>query len=510
MLKQVLLGAALVAALGIPGPGAAAEGDAAALLAKHRAYVGWAAGDKAVPSLRETGTASRDGHPVAAIAALRYGVAYRNVYRRPNGIESDDGFTGSVFWTSNANGFTVRPVGEVVRYLADEAALFGELSAAYAGSLLRHETLDGADAAVVRLAPEVGFPIDVWIDPATGAYRRAVIDPGGKYETAFNGLGYKEAAGKRYLAAWHYGSSKTIYRYDEIEAGAALQPDQLRPPKQTASWSFTPGSAKVELTNDTFPRIYVEATMNGVKGKFIFDTGAGATALTDSYARRIGAKRVGRTTISGIGGDAGANLYRIDAIGVGPSTLHDVVASSGLVEDWFREEGVDGLIGFDLLAGAIVELDLDGKQLRILDPAKVEPDQSRGITVHADLSTNQIRVPMRLNGKFDVIATLDSGNPINVLFSRDLVSREHMVFFSDPGQLGSTRVGGGVAGAEIEHCGRLDSLALGPIQYRPVPACDSPSFGRNEVLVGLDFMKAFNYVFDYPDGIIVMEPRKNP
>jgi len=27
-------------------------------------------------------------------------------------------------------------------------------------------------------------------------------------------------------------------------------------------------------------------------------------------------------------------------------------------------------------------------------------------------------------------------------------------------------------------------------------------------LVGLDFMKAFNYVFDYPDGIIVMIPRK--
>jgi hypothetical protein len=31
---------------------------------------------------------------------------------------------------------------------------------------------------------------------------------------------------------------------------------------------------------------------------------------------------------------------------------------------------------------------------------------------------------------------------------------------------------------------------------------------RNDILVGLDFMKAFNYVFDYPDGIIVMIPRK--
>ncbi len=40
-------------------------------------------------------------------------------------------------------------------------------------------------------------------------------------------------------------------------------------------------------------------------------------------------------------------------------------------------------------------------------------------------------------------------------------------------------------------------------------ACDSPSFARNEILVGLDFMHAFNFVFDYPDGLIVMIPRKH-
>ncbi len=83
-----------------------------------------------------------------------------------------------------------------------------------------------------------------------------------------------------------------------------------------------------------------------------------------------------------------------------------------------------------------------------------------------------------------------------------------MPFLVDPDQLGSTRYSGGIGGLEIERCGRLSSLKLGPINYRPVPACDSPSFARNEILVGLDFMKAFNYVFDYPDGIVVMRPRK--
>jgi hypothetical protein len=68
---------------------------------------------------------------------------------------------------------------------------------------------------------------------------------------------------------------------------------------------------------------------------------------------------------------------------------------------------------------------------------------------------------------------------------------------------------GGVGGSEEWHCGKLKSLALGPVRYQTPAACDSPSFARNEILVGLDFMRAFNYVFDYPDGLVVMMPRKN-
>lgn len=510
---QAAVAAAILVTAIVPRPaiGASEAIDAAALLGKHKAYVGWAIGDGVVKTLRAEGRGVRDGKTQATLTELRYGVAFRETYRDSDGTEGNDGFTGSLFWTSNENGFTVRAIGEIVRYLADEQALFGERVSDYPGSVVRHETVDGIDTVLVRVTPQVGFPMNVWIDPATGAYKRAVIDPDGKYETTFNGLGYTEVSGKRFLTSWHYGRSRTNYSYEKIEVNPAIEAGALHPPPQTATWSFGDGTAPVELTKDTFPRILVDATMNGVKGKFILDTGAGETALIDSFARKIGAKRVGSTRIGGIAGSAAAGEYTIASTTIGPATLHDLHAISGVDEDSFKEEGAVGLIGFDLLAGAIVELDLDRGTLRIMDPTKMQPDQSQGLVVHADLSDHHIRVPMKLNGKYDVIATLDSGNPINVLFSRDLIEREHLVFFSDPSQLGSTQYGGGVTkGEEIEHCGRLNSLSLGPIVYRPVPACDSPSFGRNEILVGLDFMKAFNYVFDYPDGIIVMSPRKNP
>lgn len=497
---------------GLAGSARAAGDDTAgALLAKHKAYVGWAIGDGVVKTLRAQGHGVRDGKTTATLSELRYGVAYRDTYAATDGLERNDGFTGSLFWTSNQNGFTVRGIGEIVRYLADEQALFGERVSDYPGTVVRHEAVEGVDTVLVHVTPQVGFPMNVWVDPATGAYKRAVIDPDGKYETTFNGLGYTEASGMRFLTSWRYGRSRTSYAYDKIEVNPAIEPDALRPPPQIATWSFGEGTTPVELTKDAFPRLMIDATMNGIKGKFILDTGAGATALTDSFARRIGAKRAGSTQIDGIAGSSAAGVYTIATTTIGPATLHDLHAISGIVEDSFKEEGAVGLIGFDMLAGAIVELDLDRGTLRIMDPKLVQPDESRGMVVHADLSDHHIRVPMKLNGKYDVIATLDSGNPLNVLFSRDLIEREHLVFFVDPGQLGSTRYGGGVtSGEEIEHCGRLNSLSLGPVVYQPVPACDSPSFGRNEILVGLDFMKAFNYVFDYPDGIIVMSPRKSP
>ena len=484
--------------------------EAAALIAKHQAYVGWHAGDGVVKTLRKVGELRRDGKMQRTLRYELLGVAHRWTSVDKNELQSSSGFTGSVYWTSNENGFTVRPVGEVARYLYDDDVIDGELTEMLSPAMHGRATVDGTELPVVRLTGSIGFPIDVAIDPATGAFKRVVIDPDGKYETTINGIEYKETAGKRFVSSFRYGDSKSTYAFATIEPNAAITPDDLHPPKQTATWTFGQGSAPVELTQDTFPRVLVDASVNGVKARFILDTGAASTVLTDSFLRKAGAKKLGESRIAGIGGTVGANLFRVDGIEIAGSTLHNVIARSGLDEQWMAAEGVAGLIGFDLLAAAIVDLNFDAKTLTIQDPAKVEPNQSDGLVVHADLSTHHIRVPMKVNRKIDVIATLDSGNPLNVLFSRDLIRRDHLTFFVNPGELGSTRYGGGIGGLEVERCGSLDSLTMGPVEYKPVPACDSPSFGRNEVLVGLDFMKNFNYVFSYPDGIVVMRKRQNP
>jgi hypothetical protein len=492
---------------GSPSAPAVAADEAAALIAKHAAYVGWHVGDGVVKTLREAGDTTRDGKTLGTLTSLRYGHAHRDTYVTKDGIHSDSGFTGSVAWTSSENGFTIRPVGEIVRVEFAVDSLFSEATVmpAFTPAIRKNEKVDGVDCIVVRLTSATDAAIDVYVDPATGAYRRAVIDPDGKYETSFDGLDYQLVDGKRFLSAWHYGKSKTRHGYATIEVNPQIEPDALRPPKQTATWTFGDPPAQVEYSDQPAPRIYVDLFVNGVKGKFVFDTGASGTIMVDSFARRAGAKRFSTTAIGGIGGfGVKANVFRVDTIAVGGSVLHDVIVQSGLDEETFEREGAVGLIGFDVLAASVAELNLDTKTLRLMDPAKVAPDERAGMAVRVDLSDFHIRAPMRIDDRYDVIATLDSGNPNDVLISRDLITREHLDFKTQ-----SQMYIGGIGGEELVKCSRLRSIALGPVRYETPKTCASASFARNEILIGLDFMRAFNFVFDYPDGLIVMTPRKH-
>jgi predicted aspartyl protease len=512
MMHRVFLASAVAAfALAAVSPiPAAADDAAAALLAKHAAFAGWRAGDGKITSLRESGTRTFDGRITARISAFRRGPVFRVIDVEARGESFEDGFTGRVLWSSNQNGFTVQTLGEPARYVFTRNALFDEALASLAGTVVRTETIDGTPVTWVRVQPEVGVAAELAVDPATGAFKRVVLDPSGKYETRLDVLGYTDVGGgKRVMSSWRYTGGKSVYAYTTIDANVPVSDAELHPPKQTATWTFDPEvtPVTVELTQS---RILLDAVVNGVKGKFILDTGASGIAFTDTFARRAGAKRVGQTEILGIGGGATANLYSVDTIAFGKSVLHDVVVFTGLDERGSSETEIAGLIGFDLLAGAIVDLDLDAKTLRIMDTARVQPDTTKGYVVRVDLVTGTPRVAMTVAGRVPVLATLDSGNPLHVLFSQSLLSRDRVTFFSDPSSLASQLQYYGVNGSEIARCGQLQSLELGPVVYRPVPACASPSQSHNEVLVGLDFIRAFNIVFDYPEGYLVMIPRKNP
>ena len=67
-------------------------------------------------------------------------------------------------------------------------------------------TLNNADA------------IDCYIDPQTGAYVEATIDPGGSYETTFHILSYNDVLpGKKMIGSYRIDDDKSTYTFEKFE-----------------------------------------------------------------------------------------------------------------------------------------------------------------------------------------------------------------------------------------------------------------------------------------------------
>lgn len=519
-----LLFAALIAAV----PLASRADDAASLLAKHRAFVGWQFGDGTFTSLQLDGEVAKTQHdgtvkPMYTIHEIEAGVVFRtdvtDVKRRTT---YHDGFTGRIYWSTDENGFTRPELGDVQKYNLSYDLLRNEATPEMTGTLQGTAQVDGTQTQIVRVSDPKAYPLDLYIDPATGAYKRAVIDPGGTYETTVDILAYTDALpGKKVMSKVSFGEGDSTYtEYTKFQANVPVTPEEMHPPKAVAYWTFGTGApAAVRLTQY---RIYVQATINGVQGNFIFDTGAGSgILLTQNFADRAHVKADGSTVRYGIGGSANESVGHIDTMQIGDSVLHNVVVSTqDLGYHWQQERGVpyapDGIIGFSLLAGAIVTLNLDAGTMAVQDPSTTAVDQSKGLLATVDLSTGIPRLPMKIDN-VAVNASLDTGNAGMVLYSPELHSKYGVRTMVSTGLMQGTydtavySSGGhiaGIGGVSKADCGTIDNISVGPIIYANVGACQTQEWSGREILVGIDFLRHFNYIFDYPHAQIVIIPRK--
>ena len=472
------------------------DAQAQDLLAKHRTYVGWQFGDGTFSSMRITGRISDEtGKITESFEMLSKGLVYHNAYteRKLGNVTEHRGFTGNLFWSSDINGFTTPVYGDYAKYLASFTLLQQEGTTELPATFVQNKMVDGKSAGVVRVTLENGDPIDLYVDRATGAYLRATIDPDGSYETTIHILSYRDVLpGKKMIASYRIDDDKDVHTYETFEPNAAITDEQLHPPGATASWAFGgQDSFSISLTHY---RILVDASVNGVMGRFILDTGADAIVLDDRFADRANAPALrGNGEAGTMYGAVKTRVRRVDALGLGGATLHNVLVYS---ED-FRDRdyrgldrtGYDGLIGYDLFAGAVVKLDVYASKMTILDPS-TDLSAMRGLPLLVDISGGVPAVPMTLNKSIAVNALLDTGNPGIVFMSPELAKKHHLPIAS----LG---------------CGHLETLTIGPITYAGQAVCvaDFPSTG--DMLLGYDFLKHFDYVFDYPHGRLFMTPNKN-
>ncbi len=529
--------AASVALSLVPGAArsetSAVSAPAASVVAMHAAYVGHPEGvvttyryfpPEKAPAPRSTPAPDEPKIEPTQLTTYRRGALYRDVYRG-SGVTSQAGFTGRAFWTANENGYTAVAYELSARRRLTTNLVDSDQLADVPATARGAQSVGGVAVEVVRFTPPQGIPVDVAFDRATGAYVEVTFDPDKKYATRSQVVhvdGYTEAApGVRVPSGYHsgeYGGWKLTEK-----AVRAVTNEDLRGPTPTATWDFqsmdtTPIEIVAHQTQYSFlptgHAAHVHATIDGHVGTFLLDSGASSILLYRPFSDKVKVTKLGRTAFSGVnGGMMGARLARVDAIQVGKNTLKNVIVT--LAGGEFAE-GIDGILGYDFLAGALVDVDTADQTIRILDPSKMEPVVKPGAYAFTvNLASGQPEVNLKASG-VPTSAIFDTGADYLAVLSDDLQSSGRIVALTDQIKLGGGqtidyRIGffgvDGPANAPAR-CSRLSQIEVGPYKYQNVETCFASAnvFGRDGGLIGFDFLKHFNWTFDYVESKLVLTP----
>lgn len=467
--------------------------DATWLKTLHRAYVGYTFGDGTIKTLRYAETAAkRDGKPIESRHVVRSGLAYReNEHSVKENFDTSNGFTGNIFWYSDQNGFTT-PVADAstgIMYASD--LVFTDAIAVLPWTYRDTVTEDGLKVAIARTELKNGPTVDLHVDTATGAYHKVIIDPAGDYERRLRVLKYAEVgAGVRAISSWQdEGEDPVTFTRDAFEVNPLVSDSDLHPPVQTARWDFGP-TGIVPFTTPHH-RVIVSATINGVLGTFMVDSGAAEIYLSGNFARRAGLRPSGHSEAYSLYGVEKTDIGKVDTLQLGDATLRDVVVNFGTKE--FDTDGSDGMLGYGLFAGADVTVDFKTNTLKLRDPVVATATASdSGTHVKGSFADGQPKIPMVLDKSVLFDAIVDTGNPSVVLIPSQQLGRHGLRFYANNG------------GSE---CGHIDTLAVGTISYERPRACLMLAQSR-WLLLGMDFLKQFDRVdFDYPNGELVFYPK---
>jgi prepilin-type processing-associated H-X9-DG protein len=485
-----------------PARAQAADG-AGALLAKHRAYVGWEMDDGSIRNLILDGSVAKvnaDGTrtPIQRVHEIDMRVLYRSTV---TGIAtrtgSQEGLDLTGFWYRVA-GFTIPNIGENRGVIFARRIVFSEALSTLDPQPHGTATIDGVAYDILRGAIDGWKPIDLYVDPASGAIKQFVYDPDAvKPQITMIDAYMTVLSSKRVVSAWHVPGSAYERSYARIVPNAAVTDADLKPPAPRTTWTFAGGKpTPVDVEVD---KIIVPATVNGVTGHFLLDTGA-TVAMTARFAAKAGLKPGQATDFEGTTGVGHGVWSRANfAFGDG-SVLHDANVLVGVT----LAEGEDGLVGFNFLAGAIVDIDMDQAKMTIYDPATSQPNEDKAIIMRVDLSNETPRTPIKLGGTIPSTAMLDSGASgmefvtDDAFFSKVVMDRARSGVYAFQG----------ASGAEGDsRCGTIDEIDIGPVPYTSPSICFAKWPGPGNTVMGFGFLSHFNPTFDYPDAKIVLHVR---
>ena len=159
------------------------------------------------------------------------------------------------------------------------------------------------------------------------------------------------------------------------------------------------GELPVIVNPDDPRRPYVQVVNGWGTTTWFLDTGYGATTCDDDFVEDIGVQsRASLTWQRGVGGSVRLRKSRLEDFQLGTSTVEGFAcATRDLATTSSVPDGVDGVLGSDVLAEYVVELDNGAGVLRLHPPGT--PIEGATFPLRSEVFSPRIKAPLELDGE---------------------------------------------------------------------------------------------------------------
>jgi len=267
--------------------------------------------------------------------------------------------------------------------------------------------------------------------------------------------------------------------------------------------------------------IIVPVSINGSKTlNFVFDTGAAATVILESNSTRtLPLKSDSQLDIAGAGESFQSIANLVPKINV---TLGDVELIDQTIihlpissVPFFKDSDsvfFDGIIGYDFLKRFTIKIDYDEMVITLSE----QTDFAKTETEH-DISWNQL--PISIEGDMSYVSvnaqlSTNQATPLRLLIDTGFSGTFEVVQARHEKSLAPyypTRTQG-LNGYSNIHVSNTKSLSLGRYSKSNVPILYNMSTNEeveNSELLGNQFLKHFNIIFDYRNEQLFIKPNQN-
>jgi predicted aspartyl protease len=438
-------------------------------------------------------------------------------------VRQTDGDDGKVAWQQDSTGN--------VRVIRGPELIANRATSSF--SLESYDPLKGSKKATVTLrphrepgtgdyiidvAPTGGVSQTLYLDPKTYLVRKMVSSKGGMAATV-NILDYRTLNGERIPAHMQisYGGLPLVIQADLVQAKRLGRLDATLftvPASATDCQFLTPNATSATLPfDDANNEIIIPVVIKGQTHHFLLDSGSAASFITASTAKSLGLKTPDAMFAFGYGGATATGLAAHAVLelpgGVRLVNQNLYVLKDPKIGALLAERGVEGGLGYDLLARLTVTIDYAHKTLTLTKPDAFTAPTEGVTTIPLSLDVHVPTVTAAIDGKASGKFLVDTGDSGSVhLYAGYARANGLTANPADPNA--QTQTGAGIGGQISETITPGHTLLLGGSVLTGIPVATSTDAGISGVSlnaggIGNQTLRRFNVTFDYAHAQLLLQ-----